>query len=124
MRSMRGGVDFVPTLLFVRRANGRNHGTSRQSRGDMDWRREYSTHSDDPQIPNDRLILGMKGIISEMELYTMRTRLERGRLNKALRGEMFQGVPAGYAKNGAGVVEKDPDETRCQQWKIPAACPE
>jgi len=37
----------------------------------------------DPQIPNDRLILGMKGIISEMELHTMRIRLERGRLNKA-----------------------------------------
>lgn len=64
----------------------------------------------DPQIPNDRLILGMKGIISEMELHTMRIRLERGRLNKALRGEMFANPPAGYVKTAAGVVEKNPDE--------------
>lgn len=64
----------------------------------------------DPQIPNDRLILGMKGIISEMELHTMRIRLERGRMNKAQRGEMFHGAPAGYVKNVHGVVEKDPDE--------------
>lgn len=64
----------------------------------------------DPQIPNDRLILGMKGIISEMELHTMRIRLERGRLNKALRGEMFATPPAGYVKTASGVVEKNPDE--------------
>ena len=64
----------------------------------------------DPQIPNDRLILGMKGIISEMELHTMRIRLERGRLNKAQRGEMFANPPAGYVKTATGVVEKNPDE--------------
>lgn len=64
----------------------------------------------DPQIPNDRLILGMKGIISEMELHTMRIRLERGRLNKALRGEMFANPPAGYVKIAAGGVDKNPDE--------------
>jgi DNA invertase Pin-like site-specific DNA recombinase len=64
----------------------------------------------DPQIPNDRLILGMKGIISEMELHTMRIRLERGRMNKAQRGEMFHSAPVGYVMNVHGVVEKDPDE--------------
>ncbi|MEZ6131679.1 MAG: recombinase family protein [Planctomycetaceae bacterium] len=34
----------------------------------------------DTQDPNDRLVLGLKGIISEMELHTMKVRLERGRL--------------------------------------------
>ena len=50
----------------------------------------------DPTDLNDRLVLGMKGIISEMELHTMRTRLERGRLNKAQRGELFHDAPVGY----------------------------
>ena len=39
--------------------------------------------------PNDRLILGLKGIMSEMELQTMRNRLDRGRMNKAQRGEDY-----------------------------------
>ena len=39
-----------------------------------------------PNDPNDRLVLGLKGIISEMELHTMRIRLERGRMNKAEQG--------------------------------------
>lgn len=50
----------------------------------------------DPQDPNDRLVFGMKGIIAEMELHTMKVRLERGRLNKAERGELFHDVPVGY----------------------------
>jgi DNA invertase Pin-like site-specific DNA recombinase len=41
----------------------------------------------DPQDTNDRLLLGLKGTISEFELVTMRNRLERGRLHKAQRGE-------------------------------------
>src|SRR5258707_14877920 len=52
----------------------------------------------DPQDTNDRLLLGLKGTISEFELVTMRNRLERGRLNKAQRGELFQHVPWGYVK--------------------------
>ncbi len=47
----------------------------------------------DPHDPNDRLVLGLKGIISEMELHTMKVRLERGRLSKAQRGEQFHDVP-------------------------------
>jgi DNA invertase Pin-like site-specific DNA recombinase len=43
----------------------------------------------DPQDANDRLLLGLKGTMSEVELHTMRNRLERGRLNKAQRGELF-----------------------------------
>jgi DNA invertase Pin-like site-specific DNA recombinase len=61
--------------------------------------------------PNDRLVLGLKGIISEMELHTMKVRLERGRFNKAERGELFHDVPVGYVKNAEGVPELDPDES-------------
>jgi DNA invertase Pin-like site-specific DNA recombinase len=64
----------------------------------------------DANDPNDRLILGLKGIMSEMELQTMRNRLDRGRLNKAQRGEMFHGVPMGYVILSTGEVDFDPDE--------------
>ena len=64
----------------------------------------------DANDPNDRLILGLKGIMSEMELQTMRNRLDRGRLNKAQRGEMFHGVPMGYVILPTGEVAFDPDE--------------
>jgi len=60
--------------------------------------------------PNDRLVLGLKGIISEMELQTMRNRLEQGRLNKAQRGELFHRVPRGYVILPTGEVDFDPDE--------------
>src|SRR2546428_12790957 len=43
----------------------------------------------DAQDPNDRLVLGLKGTMSELELQTMRNRLEKGKLNKAARGELF-----------------------------------
>jgi DNA invertase Pin-like site-specific DNA recombinase len=64
----------------------------------------------DPNDPNDRLILGLKGIMSEMELHTMRNRLEHGKLNKAKRGELFHGVPMGYVLLPTGKVSFDPDE--------------
>ena len=64
----------------------------------------------DPGDINDRLILGMKGIISEMELHVMRSRLERGRRNKAQRGELFHSVPWGYVLLPDGTVALDPDE--------------
>ena len=64
----------------------------------------------DANDPNDRLVLGLKGIMSEMELQTMRNRLDRGRLNKAQRGEMFHGVPMGYVILPTGEVDFDPDE--------------
>jgi DNA invertase Pin-like site-specific DNA recombinase len=59
---------------------------------------------------NDRLVLGLKGILSEMELHVMRNRLERGRDNKAQRGELFYSVPMGYLQLPNGKVEFDPDE--------------
>ena len=63
----------------------------------------------DASDPNDRLLLGLKGTISEVELHTMRQRLERGRLHKAQRGAMFHGVPMGYVLLATGDVTKDPD---------------
>ena len=64
----------------------------------------------DPNDPNDRLILGLKGLMSEIELQTMRNRLERGRLNKAQRGELFHSVPMGYVMLPTGEADFDPDE--------------
>jgi DNA invertase Pin-like site-specific DNA recombinase len=64
----------------------------------------------DPGDINDRLILGMKGIMSEMELHVMKGRLERGRRNKAQRGELFHSVPWGYVLLPDGAVVLDPDE--------------
>jgi DNA invertase Pin-like site-specific DNA recombinase len=64
----------------------------------------------DGNDPNDRLLLGLKGIMSEMELHLMRNRLERGRDHKAQRGELFHGVPMGYVLLPTGEVDFDPDE--------------
>src|SRR5439155_5619869 len=46
----------------------------------------------DAADPNDRLLLGLKGTISSVELQTMRNRLEKGRIAKAQRGELFGSV--------------------------------
>jgi DNA invertase Pin-like site-specific DNA recombinase len=59
---------------------------------------------------NDRLLLGMKGAMSEFELVTLRNRLARGTRNKAERGELFVSVPLGYLKQSSGEVVQEPDE--------------
>ena len=64
----------------------------------------------DPNDPNDRLLLGLRGTISEVELHTMRNRLDRGKLNKAERGELFMCLPIGYAWSPAHDVVMEPDE--------------
>jgi DNA invertase Pin-like site-specific DNA recombinase len=64
----------------------------------------------DPNDVNDRLVLGLRGTMSEVELFTMRNRLERGRLHKAERGELVLNVPCGYLKLSTGEVVLDPDE--------------
>ncbi len=64
----------------------------------------------DSSDPNDRMLLGLKGTMSEVELHTMRNRLIRGRDNKAKRGEMFHGVPMGYVILPNGEVAFDPDQ--------------
>ena len=64
----------------------------------------------DANDTNDRLVLGLKGTMSEVELVTMRNRLERGKLHKAERGELILNVPCGYLKLPNGEVVLDPDE--------------
>ncbi|HKB39101.1 MAG TPA: recombinase family protein, partial [Gemmataceae bacterium] len=59
---------------------------------------------------NDRLLLGMRGAMSEYELVTLRNRLLRGSRNKAERGELFLAVPVGYLKTSTGEVVLEPDE--------------
>lgn len=72
----------------------------------------------DPNEPNDRLVLGLKGIISEMELHTMKIRLERGRLNKAQRGELFHDVPVGFVRGDNGLPQFDPDVSAQHAMKM------
>src|SRR6266446_6867480 len=64
----------------------------------------------DANDSNDRLVLGLKGTMSEVELTTMRNRLERGKLHKAERGELILTVPCGYLKLPHGEVILEPDE--------------
>jgi DNA invertase Pin-like site-specific DNA recombinase len=64
----------------------------------------------DPLDSNDRLLLGMRGAMSEYELVTLRNRLLRGSRNKAERGELFLHVPVGYFKTSTGEIVQEPDE--------------
>ena len=63
----------------------------------------------DPGSPNGRLLLGLKGTISEVELHTLRGRLTAGLINKAERGELALALPVGLVRDPSGVVTKDPD---------------
>lgn len=63
----------------------------------------------DPSSANGRLLLGMKGILSEMELHTLRGRLIAGIQNKATRGELALALPAGLLRQEDGRVVKDSD---------------
>jgi DNA invertase Pin-like site-specific DNA recombinase len=64
----------------------------------------------DPTDHNDRLLLGLRGMMSEAELHVLRTRLHHGKLNKARRGELFTCVPIGYIRAAEGGIALDPDE--------------
>lgn len=63
----------------------------------------------DPRHPNDRLLLGMKGTMSEMELSVLRQRSLEALKQKARRGELFMTVAIGYVRIGNNRIEKDPD---------------
>src|SRR5215510_4195197 len=63
----------------------------------------------DPATPNGRLILGLKGTLSEMELHTIKARLHAGLLNKAERGELALQLPIGLIRDELGRVQKHPD---------------
>ncbi|KOX59593.1 hypothetical protein ADL19_05040 [Streptomyces purpurogeneiscleroticus] len=64
----------------------------------------------DPALYNDRLLLGLKGTMSEAELHIMRARLDAGRRHKAARGELGFALPRGYLRSVGGEVMLDPDE--------------
>jgi DNA invertase Pin-like site-specific DNA recombinase len=63
----------------------------------------------DPASPNGRLLLGLKGQLSELELHTIRARMTAGLLNKAERGELALSLPVGLVRTETGEVVKDPN---------------
>jgi excisionase family DNA binding protein len=63
----------------------------------------------DPRLANDRLLLGMKGTMSEMELSILRQRAHEALKQKARRGELFTTVAVGYVRSEPDRIEKDPD---------------
>jgi DNA invertase Pin-like site-specific DNA recombinase len=64
----------------------------------------------DPRQLNDRLLLGLKGTMSEAELGWIRQRAHEGLLAKARRGALILGLPVGYVHTRDGRVEKHPDQ--------------
>src|SRR3954470_3237974 len=95
---------------------------SRLARNNADWHRllEICALADtlildedgvyDPAHFNDRLLLGLKGTMSEAELHVLRARLQGGILNKARRGELFVRPPIGFAYDPLGRLVLDPDQ--------------
>lgn len=95
---------------------------SRLARNSTDWHRllEICALTDtlildedgvyDPAHFNDRLLLGLKGTMSEAELHVLKARLQGGILNKARRGELESGLPMGYVYDTNGRVVLDPDQ--------------
>ena len=63
----------------------------------------------DPASFNDRLLLGLKGTMSEAELHILKARMRGGQLNKARRGELEMGPPVGLVYRADGVIDLDPD---------------
>ncbi|WP_162866332.1 recombinase family protein [Microvirga tunisiensis] len=64
----------------------------------------------DPSLYNDRLLLGLKGTMSEAEIHILKARMLEGRRAKAQRGELVLGLPRGYVRKPSGEVALDPDE--------------
>src|SRR5487761_1416092 len=96
---------------------------SRVARNNADWYRLFDLcsitdtlvgDSDGiyhPALFNDRLVLGLKGIMAEAELHILRARLEGGIRNKAARGELRRGLPVGFVwGEEEGEVRFHPDE--------------
>jgi DNA invertase Pin-like site-specific DNA recombinase len=63
----------------------------------------------DPAHFNDRLLLGLKGTMSEAELHVLKARLQGGILSKARRGELITPLPIGFLYGSDGQVVLDPD---------------
>lgn len=95
---------------------------SRLARNSTDWHRllEICALTDtlildedgiyDPAHFNDRLLLGLKGTMSEAELHVLRARLDGGILNKAKRGELVMRPPMGFAYDSEGHLVHHPDQ--------------
>lgn len=108
------GLDHVGLILGIE--------LSRLARSCRDWHqlielcavfRTLLTDPDgiyDPTDYNDRLLLGLTGIMSEAELHVIRNRMRQGLLNKVRRGEVFLEPPIGYVPSPHGGYELDPDE--------------
>lgn len=106
-----GRVGVVLTIEVSRLArNGRDWHTLLEFCGIIDCLIVDEDSIYDPRLVNDRLVLGMKGTMSEMELSVMRQRLMEARKFKARRGELFSRIVAGYCKLvNEDRIEKDPD---------------
>src|SRR4051812_20462819 len=63
----------------------------------------------DPALPNDRLLLGLKGTMSQAELHFLRARLQGGKLNKAKKGELRFPLPVGLCYDDSNAIVLDPD---------------
>ena len=72
----------------------------------------------DPAHFNDRLLLGLKGTMSEAELHVPRARLQGGIRNKARRGELFVRPPMGFVYNADGKLVVDPDQQVQQSVRL------
>jgi DNA invertase Pin-like site-specific DNA recombinase len=64
----------------------------------------------DPATVNGRLLLGLKGTLSEWERHTMKARMTAGLIQKAERGELALTLPTGLVRNGRGQVIKVPNQ--------------
>ena len=103
---------------------------SRLARNSTDWHRllEICALTDtllldedgiyDPAHFNDRLLLGLKGTMSEAELHVLRARLRGGILSKARRGELVIPPPVGLVYNGSGQRVLDPDQQVQQSLRL------
>ena len=103
---------------------------SRLARNNADWHRliELAALSEtlildedgvyDPAHFNDRLLLGLKGTMSEAELHVLKARLQGGIINKARRGELPVPLPIGFVYQGDNTVVLDPDRriTQSLEW--------
>lgn len=105
-----GGVGAVLSIEASRLArNGRDWHTLLEFCGVVDTLIVDEDGVYDPRSPNDRLLLGMKGTMSEMELSVFRQRSTEARKQKARRGELFLTVAVGYAKTDDDRIERNAD---------------
>src|SRR5487761_1970278 len=112
----------VPEVCLARAGIVLGLEVSRLARNSMDWHRllEICALTNtlildedgvyDPAHFNDRLLLGLKGTMSEAELHVLRARLLGGQRAKASRGELEMRLPVGFVYDSAGKVVLDPDQ--------------